>query len=99
MQVKAKHYLITGRVQGVSYRASTEQQAHQLGLTGWVRNLTDGRVEVIACGAEVQLQTLERWLWQGPARAQVSQVAVSEVSASPGDDFVVAETAVTVARY
>lgn len=99
MPVKTKHYLISGRVQGVSYRASTEQQAHQLGLTGWVRNLTDGRVELMACGSDVQLQTLERWLWQGPARAQVSEVAATEVSVSPGDDFVVAETAVTAARY
>ncbi|WP_041522067.1 acylphosphatase [Gilvimarinus agarilyticus] len=98
MQVKTKHYLISGRVQGVSYRASTEQQAHQLGLTGWVRNLTDGRVELKACGSEVQLQALEQWLWQGPSRAQVSDVVVSEVTAVPDDDFAVAATATTAER-
>lgn len=63
-----------GRVQGVFYRASTQEQALRLGLTGWVRNCTNGDVELVACGRAVQLEQLERWLWQGPPHARVTEV-------------------------
>jgi len=70
----AARFLISGRVQGVSYRASTRAQALGLGLTGHARNLPDGRVEVLAIGTPEAIDALERWLWQGPPRAQVTAV-------------------------
>ncbi|HEV2621212.1 MAG TPA: acylphosphatase [Frateuria sp.] len=67
-------FLVSGRVQGVFYRASTREQALQLGLTGHARNLPDGRVEVFAYGEAAALDALERWLWQGPAAARVTDI-------------------------
>lgn len=72
---KCLHCHVAGRVQGVSYRAATQAMARSLRLTGHAGNLPDGRVEVIACGEEADLQTLEKWLWTGPALARVSDVA------------------------
>ena len=63
---------------------STQDTARQLGLTGWVRNLRDGRVELVACGAEAPLKELEQWLWQGPRHARVEQVAVQETGTESG---------------
>jgi acylphosphatase len=67
-------FLVSGRVQGVFYRASARQQALRLGLTGHARNLSDGRVEVLAYGEAAALEALERWLWQGPPAAKVTDV-------------------------
>ncbi len=88
------HLFVTGRVQGVWYRVSTREQACSLGLTGWVRNLRDGRVEILAEGSREDLDALVRWAHEGPAAAQVADVAVSwaEASAEFGD-FEVAATA------
>ena len=69
-------YLISGRVQGVFYRASAQQQASKLALRGWVRNLTDGRVELLACGNPSALKELEKWLQIGPDYAKVSNIEV-----------------------
>ena len=69
-------YLIYGRVQGVFYRSSAQQQANSLGWRGWVRNLADGRVELLACGAPVVLKELEKWLQIGPDYAKVSNIEV-----------------------
>ncbi|MDT8403593.1 acylphosphatase [Sulfuriflexus sp.] len=82
------HCIVSGHVQGVFYRAATEEQAGRLGLSGWIKNLPDGRVEVTACGTEPQLKQLQAWLWQGPTHAQVSEVACEEIAATDvGDDF------------
>ena len=62
---------ISGTVQGVWYRASAKEQADELNLTGWARNLPDGRVEVVACGSEKQLEVFYAWLQHGPKRAKV----------------------------
>ncbi len=83
----ARHYWISGRVQGVYFRASTCEQARSLGLTGWVRNLPDGRVEAIAAGDEQALDELEAWLWKGSDRAQVEDVQVEPASPPGLDDF------------
>lgn len=74
MQNKGARFLVTGVVQGVFYRANTQRKATELGVTGWVRNLPDGRVEVLAFGTEQQLIALRAWLWQGPERARVDAV-------------------------
>ncbi len=65
---------ISGRVQGVFYRAETQKQASSLGLTGWVRNLPDGRVEVLAEGEEQRVRELISWCRQGPPRSRVDTV-------------------------
>lgn len=65
------HCFVSGRVQGVCFRMETSQQAKLFGLTGWVRNLKDGRVEVMACGEQVALDQLRTWLAQGPSMAKV----------------------------
>lgn len=70
----AAKFLISGRVQGVFYRASTREQALQLGLAGHAKNLADGRVEVLASGMASALDSLERWLRHGPPAAKVEMV-------------------------
>ncbi len=71
---------VSGRVQGVFFRASTRQRALDLGLTGYARNLPDGRVEVLAVGPDAAVQALCEWLWQGPPSAQVSRVESAGVA-------------------
>ena len=73
-----RHYRISGRVQGVFYRASTYDIAQQLGLSGWVRNMPDGCVEAEACGNKDQLIKFETWLRQGSALSVVEKVEISE---------------------
>ena len=75
-EVERVHLLIQGRVQGVWYRASTQRQAETLGLTGWVRNLHDGRVEAVAQGAREALDALVTWAHDGPPTARVDNVSV-----------------------
>ena len=66
--------IVRGRVQGVFFRDSTRQYAVQSGISGSATNLTDGSVEVIACGDTVAVQNLCEWLWQGPQMASVTSV-------------------------
>jgi acylphosphatase len=73
------HCFVSGRVQGVWYRASAQQEAKMLGLTGWAKNLPDGRVEVMACGEKDKLEQLFQWLHQGPELAEVSGVTYEEM--------------------
>lgn len=70
---------ISGRVQGVWFRASTQKVAQDLGLTGWARNLSDGRVEVVACGTLDKIQELHQWLHTGPELAEVAEVTYEEI--------------------
>ena len=70
--VKRLRAIVRGRVQGVGFRASTQEVALGLGLGGWVRNLPDGAVEVVADGEESALRELERFLRQGPRMARVA---------------------------
>ena len=65
---------VTGRVQGVGFRYATAEKALNLGVNGYVRNLPDRRVEVLACGEENAVVALRNWLWQGPQPARVSDV-------------------------
>jgi acylphosphatase len=80
-------FLVSGRVQGVFYRVSTREQAHELGLAGHARNLPDGRVEVLACGDLAALDALERWLWEGPAAAAVESVTREPAELPDHTDF------------
>jgi acylphosphatase len=74
MTKSCRHFLIHGKVQGVFYRANTKKQALALHLSGWVCNLTDGRVQVLAQGEPAALDALEAWLHQGPPHANVRGV-------------------------
>jgi len=67
-------FLISGRVQGVFFRASTRNEADRLGIAGHARNLADGRVEVVAQGDENAIAELEAWLRVGPPSARVENV-------------------------
>ena len=71
---RCSRFLITGRVQGVFFRASTAREAERLGLKGWARNLPDGRVEVLALGPAARIAALAAWLAVGPPRARVDAV-------------------------
>ena len=70
--------LVTGRVQGVFYRSATADEARRLQLDGWVKNLPDGRVEVVVAGEPAAVAALARWLWQGPPPARVDSVQLEE---------------------
>jgi len=72
--------LVAGRVQGVFLRASACEHALRLGLTGYARNLSDGRVEVLACGEPDQVSQLREWLRNGPPAAEVTGVACEPVA-------------------
>jgi acylphosphatase len=75
-----KRCLVSGRVQGVFYRASAQQRARELGLRGFARNLPDGRVEVLACGEPVAVEAFVGWLWTGSSASKVTAVEVAEVT-------------------
>ena len=76
-----RRYVIHGWVQGVFFRDSTRRKAKEFGIHGWVRNRSDGAVEVMAQGEEATLVALEKWLREGgPPAARVDRVEVNEVS-------------------
>ena len=77
--------VISGRVQGVSFRYFTRQVARRLGLVGWVRNLPSGQVEVRVRGTEPDLELLRQELRQGPPAARVDDLSEAELAA--GDDW------------
>lgn len=82
------HCFVSGKVQGVWYRASTKEKAESLGLTGWAKNLPDGRVEVFACGEEEKVAELYEWLKEGPRLANVAAVSYEEVAWIAHEGFV-----------
>jgi len=75
---KRAHVFVTGRVQGVLFRESTRKKAQTLGLTGWVRNLVDGRVEAIFEGEESAVDEMISWFSRGPVFAKVDDFKVTE---------------------
>lgn len=86
----AARFLVAGRVQGVAFRAHARREAERLGLRGHARNLTDGRVEVIACGDAAAVDAFARWLAHGPPLARVDAVSREPVNApSDADGFLI----------
>jgi len=77
--IKAVHAFISGRVQGVFYRASAYDEAKRLGLKGWVKNLPDGRVELYAEGPAKTVDALIAWCWKGPPAARVDAIEAEEL--------------------
>lgn len=74
-----KHSYVNGRVQGVFFRASTRDKALALGLTGWVKNLDEGSVEVMVCGDAENVAAMQAWLEKGPTAAEVKEVISDEL--------------------
>jgi acylphosphatase len=79
--------LISGRVQGVWFRESMRQEALKLGVTGWVRNLPDGRVEAVICGKADILESLLKWAEDGPPDARVTGIASEQIPEQAFTDF------------
>ncbi len=77
MSVKTLHLLIYGRVQGVLFRDSMRREAHAHGVTGWVRNRSEGTVEAVIQGDPVAVDTIVRWSHCGPTYAQVERVEIN----------------------
>ncbi len=84
---QARRFWISGRVQGVWFRAGTREQALALGLSGYARNLLDGRVEVLAQGEPAALDALQRWLQRGPPLARVERVDVESCGPETCEGF------------
>jgi len=78
-RVAVRRFVVSGKVQGVFFRASTKQHALSLGLSGYAKNLADGSVEVFAVGELREVSELEQWLWHGPPTARVEGVRQVEV--------------------
>ncbi len=77
---RAVRCFVSGRVQGVGFRAATAHRARELKLAGVARNLPDGRVEVTACGEAGAIAALAGWLWQGPPLARVRAVEIEDLA-------------------
>jgi acylphosphatase len=84
------HLWVKGRVQGVWFRGSCAEQGRLLGVSGWARNLPDGRVEVLAQGEKEAVERLVEWCHQGPPTARVTRVEIQyEVAGEAVDGFAV----------
>ena len=82
------YVIISGRVQGVWFRANTKQKAEELKLTGWVRNTSDGCVEAVFEGEENQVNQMIKWCQKGPALAKVKDVKIkNQITTNEFDDF------------
>ena len=85
--MKAVQARVTGTVQGVSFRWYAQEKARELGVTGWVRNETDGSVLLHAEGEDAAVDALVAWCHDGPGTARVSRVAVREATAEGMTSF------------
>jgi acylphosphatase len=80
------HVLISGKVQGVWFRSSTRDKAEQLGITGWVKNTKDGKVEAVFEGDEEKIQEMLIWCHRGPPSAEVTNLKIEKKKPSNGFD-------------
>jgi acylphosphatase len=80
-------FIVSGKVQGVFFRASVRTQAQELGLSGYAKNLPNGDVEVLASGTGAALDALERWLRVGPPAAQVASVQRGTIEIAQASGF------------
>ncbi|HEC89179.1 MAG: acylphosphatase [Thermoplasmata archaeon] len=83
--IVAKHVLISGRVQGVWFRATTKEKAEEYNIKGWVRNTSDGKVEAVFIGEEEDVEKMIQWCHHGPPLARVEKVEVSSYPST--EDF------------
>ena len=88
-----RRYSVTGRVQGVGYRNWTQHRAQEHSLVGWVRNRSDGSVELLVSGDETTVSQFEKELWEGPTYADVKDVTELDLESSEsGEDFQIRST-------
>jgi len=83
----AARFVVSGQVQGVFFRASTCVEAQRLGLRGYVKNLPDGRVEVLVVGADNAVEQLAQWLRHGPPQARVDALECHAAGDFGGEGF------------
>lgn len=76
--MKRIHIIISGRVQGVAFRAATREKAISLNLSGWVKNMQDGQVEAVFEGEDGQVEVMHRWCEHGPSLARVTGVNIHD---------------------
>lgn len=89
--MSAARFVVSGKVQGVFFRAATREQALRLGLRGYAKNLADGRVEVLAAGDDAAIDALAAWLREGPPRARVDELErLPARDEEAGKDFITA---------
>ncbi|WNL40613.1 acylphosphatase [Halomonas sp. PAMB 3232] len=79
MSTKSVRAFVTGKVQGVNFRSTTREKALATSVSGYAKNLSDGRVEVLICGEEEAVDSLVDWLWHGPEGAHVTDVSLEQV--------------------
>ena len=79
MTMTSRHLLVSGKVQGVYYRNWSTDTARSLDLAGWVRNLEDGRVEILVEGETTKLDQFIQQCWQGPEKAEVNEIKIDEI--------------------
>lgn len=85
----SRRCFVSGRVQGVAYRAAAQRRARELGVNGYARNLADGRVELLISGEVAAVDAVCAWLWQGSPHAEVSDVTCMDVEVNPSKGFTV----------
>ncbi len=90
--MKAAHVIVSGRVHGVGFRAWTAEEARPLRVTGWVRNLRDGTVEAVFCGAEASVDEMVDRVKVGPLGARVDNVFVADWDGTGFDTFAILAT-------
>lgn len=83
------HFIVSGRVQGVFFRATCKNLADRYQITGWVRNMPDGQVEGMATADTAKLQILRDWLRQGPELARVLRLDITEQPLQEFDNFAI----------
>jgi len=83
------HLLIKGKVQGVFYRATAKEIANELGVTGWIKNTREGNVEVTVSGNEQQVEKFMKWCKQGPDKATVDEVIVTQMEEAIFNGFMI----------
>lgn len=81
------HLLVKGRVQGVSYRVSAKEEADRLSITGWIRNTSQGDVEITATGSDAALKAFTAWCRRGPAYAHVTELITEPLTETPFPGF------------
>lgn len=91
-EIKTLHIIISGKVQGVYFRATCVDIAQKIGIIGWVRNLPDGKVEIMASGNHRKMDEFLKWCSQGPTGAQVENVLIEEKSYQPFEKFTILRT-------
>jgi len=87
--IKTIHVIISGKVQGVYFRASCVDTARKLGIGGWVRNMPGNRVEILASGNSKVMDEFIKWCGHGPSGARVDEVLVEEKAFQPFENFTI----------